>query len=280
MIRAVCLNPVIDKMYFVDDFTAGKLFRDVQTFEFVGGKGINIAKALSKFEATQCCYAILAGARGKKIEQTLKSLKIDCKFIEIDGETRTTTNIIDKKNSTETELLESGSLVSEEKERQVLELLRNDILENDIVICAGKGGTGMSKDIYKRIAKICESKKANCVLDASSFWLLNAFDAKYLMIKPNVREIKEFFNIDHKISERELIEYARKFLDKGAENIIISRGGDGCIFINSDKILKVKIPKVDVASTIGSGDSSVAGFCFGVEKKLSIEDCLKYSMAF
>ena len=65
MIREICFNPVIDKMYFIENFIEGNIYRKLSSEEYAGGKGINIAKALTTYGIPNCCYVTVAGKNGK-----------------------------------------------------------------------------------------------------------------------------------------------------------------------------------------------------------------------
>lgn len=67
MIREICFNPVIDKMYFIDNFVEGNIYRKLSGEEYAGGKSINIAKALTSYGIRNCCYVMVAGKNGQTI---------------------------------------------------------------------------------------------------------------------------------------------------------------------------------------------------------------------
>ena len=279
MIREICFNPVIDKMYFIENFIEGNIYRKLSSEEYAGGKGINIAKALTTYGIPNCCYVTVAGKNGKTITDYLEQSQIEYVSFDVEGNTRTTINIIDTKSGRETELLEIGSYINEQLQQKMLDIIAEDTEEGDIIICSGIGSNGMEKGIYRKIAEICQKQKALCVLDANDDWLEEAFPAKYYLMKPNIRELKELFDIKEMITERQLFSLICKLREKGVRNVLLSNGKEGALYFGENEIYKISIPSMKTISTIGSGDCTVAGFCAGINLGLNLEEVLKFSMA-
>ncbi len=279
MIREICFNPVIDKMYFIDNFVEGNIYRKLSGEEYAGGKSINIAKALTSYGIRNCCYVMVAGKNGQTITDFFDQSQIDYVPFDIEGNTRTTINIIDAQHGRETELLELGPYACEQVQQQMLEKIREDTDPEDIIVCSGIGSEGMEKGIYKKLSEICREKDAICILDANDDWLTEAFPAEYYLAKPNVRELKELFAIKERITEKELFSLVCRLREKGAQNILVSNGAEGAFFFDERDIYKISIPSMNVVSTIGSGDCTVAGFCAGMSMGMNLKETLKFSMA-
>ena len=280
MIRILCLNPTIDRMYYIEGFNAGNQYHGNCPDTFPGGKGINIARVLSCYNIKSVVYAFVGGATGKRIEDEIKRIGQDGVYFWHNGETRSTINVMDHKNNKETEITESGVEISNEQQEEFLKRLENDIEAGDMVICSGLPANGMDYDIYKRVSNICSKLGAKCFIDANREYLINSFPSKYFFAKPNENELKALFSIKNEMSEDDVVACGRKLVQMGVEVVLVSMGSKGALAITDDSCYKVDIPKVDVISTIGSGDSSVAGFCTGVIQGKGIVDCLKLSMAF
>ncbi|PNV60988.1 hypothetical protein C0033_16220 [Clostridium sp. chh4-2] len=279
MIRVICLNPVIDRMYYIDDFCAATKFYEVPPKVYVGGKGINIARVMSLMGEHCVLYGFLGGGNGRLVSEDMKGYDVEFKAFQTSGETRTTINIIDNKNRKETEITEPGTEVGEKEEREFLETLEADVCQGDMVICSGIPMKGMRADIYQKVSGICEKRGGICILDATGIYLEKSFPGKYYFSKPNFSELSELFSITEEENMENIIKSGKRMLDMGVENLLISTGESGGIFLNGKGVFKAVIPKEEVVSTIGSGDASVAGFCIGVKRGYSSEDCVKLAMA-
>ena len=108
---------------------------------------------------------------------------------------------------------------------------------------------------------------------------MNVLKFKPFLIKPNKEELEETFK--EKIeSKEEIIEHAKKLQKMGAQNVLISLGGDGAILVtNENKEYFINAPKGKVLNTVGAGDSMVAGFIAGYEKSGEYEYAFKMGVA-
>ena len=95
----------------------------------------------------------------------------------------------------------------------------------------------------------------------------------------NKEELEETFNKKIETKE-EIIIYAKKLQEKGAQNVLISLGGDGAILLTEkNEIYYSNTPKGQVVNTVGAGDSMVAGFVAGYLKKKDYKEALKLGIA-
>jgi 1-phosphofructokinase len=68
-------------------------------------------------------------------------------------------------------------------------------------------------------------------------------------------------------------------MEHGAQNVIISMGGDGSLFLSGEKVYLGNIPKGELKNSVGAGDSMVAGFVSGLVEGLKLEDAYMRSIA-
>ncbi len=272
MIKTICLNPAIDKVYYVDDFKAGNAYFNTEPETIIGGKGINVHKVLQQLGAVEELYCFLGGCIGDIIKKSLKHAKV----FNAQGETRTTINIIDRVNGTETEIKEKGTFVSKQEVNNFLYTLEEDLDDNDLIICSGSIGKGFGDDIYQKICHIALSKHSKCALDTNA---KDAHKAPYFFLKPNEKELAQMFDLDIELTEDEITRLGKELVYSGIQNLLVTRGEKGAIFINQRECYKVTVPEIEIKSTIGSGDATVAGFCFGYSSNLPIKECLRLAMA-
>ena len=168
MIRAICLNPVIDRSYHVNGFEPGKKYFHLLREVSIGGKGINVAKVCKQCGEPVMLYGFIAGSNGKMIRAYMEKEGIDACLIEINGNTRETINIIDLEQGRESELVEQGPTVEVRQVEQLLCRLREDLQRDDIVICSGMTIEGAPADLYSEISAMCRWKEARCFLDTNS----------------------------------------------------------------------------------------------------------------
>lgn len=128
--------------------------------------------------------------------------------------------------------------------------------------------------MYYKIAKNIKSKtfldtRGNLILD-------NVYNN--ILVKPNIKELEEMFS-DKIDTEEKIIKYAKKIIEKGVKNVIVSMGSKGAMLINENICLKASIPKGEYINSIGSGDSMVAGFIYSYINNFDDINKLKYAIA-
>ena len=279
MIHVLCLNPTIDRMYYIDHFRQGTQFHGNHPDIIPGGKGVNVARVLSELGDACEFYAFVGGGNGNLIRQEIDNLHIVPHYFSHEGETRCTINIIDHAAGEETELTEDGEKVSLCQQKKFLDKLESRLSPNDLVVCSGLPMYGMKGNIYQQVAILAAGHHAQCVLDANRQYLKGSFPAPFVLAKPNRTELASLFDMAGDLTEQDVVVLARKLREKGAEYVLVSLGGNGAIFVSSQGAFCVHVPKVSVVSTIGSGDASVAGFCHAMIGGASPIEAIKFSMA-
>ena len=137
----------------------------------------------------------------------------------------------------------------------------------------------MPDDVYERILERIKGKKVRIVVDATKKLLLNSLKYKPFLIKPNRQELSEIFETEVS-TEADIEKYAKELQKLGAQNVLISLGGDGAMLIDEfGEKHKQGVLKEKVINTVGSGDSMVAGFIAGYEKEHSYPYALKLGSA-
>ena len=279
MIRAICLNPVIDRSYHVNGFEPGKKYFHLLREVSIGGKGINVAKVCKQCGEPVTLYGFIAGSNGKMIRAYMEKEGIDACLIEINGNTRETINIIDLEQGRESELVEQGPTVEVRQVEQLLCRLREDLQRDDIVICSGMTIEGAPADLYSEISAMCRWKEARCFLDTNSVTVEQLRKDGYYFYKPNLQELFELFGREP-VSDRTAVrKLALQLVQDGVAYVLVSLGSEGGILAGREGCWEAVIPSVQVTSTIGSGDSTVAGFAIGLRKSWSMEEIFRFSMA-
>lgn len=274
MIYTVTFNPSIDYVMFVDDFKIDGLNRAQDTNKFAGGKGINVSRVLKTLGVDSTALGFAGGFPGDFIAQTLKDSDIHTDFVQVDEDTRINVKL---KTGQETEVNAQGPNVTDVQFQSLLNQIK-ETTDNDTVIVAGSVPKSIPSDAYAQIAKITKQTGAQLVVDAEKDLVESVLEYQPLFIKPNKDELEVMFNTSVK-SDEDVIKYAKQILDKGAQSVIVSLGGDGAIYVDRQQSIKAVNPKGKVINTVGSGDSTVAGMVAGLATGLSVQDAFKQAVA-
>ena len=274
MIYTVTFNPSIDYVMFVDDFKIDGLNRAQDTNKFAGGKGINVSRVLKTLGVDSTALGFAGGFPGDFIAQTLKDSDIHTDFVQVDEDTRINVKL---KTGQETEVNAQGPNVTDAQFQSLLNQIR-ETTDNDTVIVAGSVPKSIPSDAYAQIAKITRQTGAQLVVDAEKDLVETVLEYQPLFIKPNKDELEVMFNTSVK-NDEDVIKYAKQILEKGAQSVIVSLGGDGAIYVDHQQSIKAVNPKGEVINTVGSGDSTVAGMVAGLATGLSVQDAFKQAVA-
>lgn len=272
------LNPAIDKTYYADDFALDTVNRAKKTKTNAGGKGINLTAALSECGISLCAYGFL-GAGGDMIDAFLKDKNVETDFVRTEGEIRTNIKICDLKRGAYTDLNESGAPVSEGELSLLFEKAEDAAKKSDIVYMGGSLPNGASDDTYAKIIRLCRKYGAISAVDTSGAELKCAVKEKPDIIKPNGKEAAELLGKDIN-TVKDAAEAAKELYDMGIKNALLSLGADGSVCAGGSGIYRVYPLPVKVNSTVGAGDSFLAGFVYGKAKGFPFEECLKCAASF
>ncbi len=276
MIYTVTLNPSIDYVVRLDGLTTGITNRTTSEEYYFGGKGINVSCVLAELDLDSTALGFIAGFTGDAIEDGIRNDRITTDFIKLGGGiSRINIKI---KAGEETEINGQGPHITDDELNRLIEKL-DRIQDGDTLILAGSIPNTLPDDVYERMLERLKDRKIRIVVDATKKLLVNSLKYKPFLIKPNRQEISEIFDVEVE-SEEDTEKYARKLMEMGAQNVLISLGGDGAMLIDEyGNVHKMGVVKEKVINTVGSGDSMVAGFVAGYEKEKSYPYALKLGSA-
>ena len=196
MIVTVTMNPAIDKTVDIESLERGGLNRISHVELDAGGKGINVSKTISALGGKSIATGFIAGNSGKVIQGVMNDWNIENDFIEVSGETRTNTNVLEKSGEL-TELNEPGPVVEEKDVKALLDKLDGYAKEDTLFVLAGSIPRGVEKDIYRQIIELVHKKGAKVLLDADGELFTKALEAGPDIIKPNRVELEQYAGMDY-----------------------------------------------------------------------------------
>lgn len=276
MIYTVTMNPSLDYVMHVGDFSLGTIMRSDSVSYHCGGKGINVSIVLGELGVSSCALGFIAGTVGSVIEDKLVKMKISTDFVHLkSGESRINVKI---RSSEETDINAQGPYVSESNIDELLKKLHN-AKSGDIIVLSGSIPKGIGNDIYGRIMQSFDNTGVRFIVDASGSLLSCAIGYKPFLIKPNDDELAEIFGRRAE-TEEEIALHAKELQKLGAENVLVSRGSKGSLLFTHDgEVLTECGVSGRVVNTVGAGDSMVAGFIAGYISDGSFETALRLGSA-
>ena len=274
MIYTCTITPSVDYTTYLPDFQAGKLNRTNEVFYYPGGKGINVSRVLKRLEVDSLALGFAGGFTGNYIEQFLMKEGIETDFIQTDEITRINVKI---KAQQETELNGPGPVINNQQQSSLMDKIKT-LKKGDWFILAGSLPEAIPQSFFMEIASICNDKDVHFVLDTSGPALKELVNTQPFLIKPNEHELGELFNTTIS-TKQNACHYAKKLVNQGVQNVIVSMGDKGALLVTKDLIVSAEAPKGKVVNTVGSGDSLISGFIASFTKDQDAEKAFQYGVA-
>ncbi len=276
MIYTVTFNPALDYTMKVNNLQTGEINRADSEQMNYGGKGINVSAILSRLKTENKALGFIAGFSGDKLAEMLNADGIDNDFVKLNnGFTRINVKI---KSDNETDINANGPDIHKEDLEKLFEKL-DALKQGDYLVLAGSIPKSLPDNIYENILERLKNRNIKFVIDATGNLLLNVLHFKPFLIKPNHHELGELFDV--KIKEYDdIVKYSKLLQEKGAENVLVSCGKKGAVLLDSQgNTYKIGNVPGKIVSSVGCGDSMVAGFVAGYIEKGDYAYALKLGAA-
>ena len=276
-IITLTLNPAFDMHCFAKELTLYREnFLECSSLE-AGGKGINISRALLSNGIESEAVVIVGKENAEQYLSALKREGLTVKPVFTNGRIRENITIHEG-NAPETRISFNGFYA----DRTLLDDIKNQIGkvdENTIITFTGSIPDGIRVDYVLNLLDLFRVNGAKIVIDSRSVTFDELIKFSPWLIKPNSQEIEEY--IGRPIKDiYDAVMAAEELHKAGIENAMITLGGDGAVLVSDEGSFVAIVPKIDAVSTIGAGDSTIAGFIDGVLNKLDKQSVLKRAVAF
>lgn len=274
MIYTVTVNPAIDYIVQLKQLTLGEVNRMDYDNKLPGGKGINVSRILKELGHDNTALGFLGGFTGEFVDHSLQELGLRTNFTKIAADTRINVKV---KAQTETEINGQGPQITAD-EVQAFSDQFEQLTPADTVIFAGSLVPSLSNDFYLDLIKIIRSKGAQFVIDTTGESLMKTLSEHPLVVKPNNHELADLFGVELN-SIADIVKYARKLLELGAQHVLVSMAADGGLMVTKDHVYRSKAPKGTVINSVGAGDSMIAGFTGTFARTQDPQEAFKYGLA-
>ncbi len=278
MILILCCNAAMDRTYRVPNFRPGK-FHHTSDFQVVaGGKGVNVARALSILGHKSTVTGFAGGMVGRFIVAELHRLKIRPAFVETAEESRLVQNFIDPVAHTETRVDELGPLASPRELRRLERRWKKLLAEAQIAIIAGSTPRGSPDTLYRDLVTAAKQAGVPVIVDAHDALLAQSIAAAPTIITPNLAELQALAGRQLTVPQG-VQQGAGELIQQGIELVLTSLGNVGAIAVAPSGCWLVEAPEVQVVSSVGSGDAMVAGLVAATVEGLPLTEQLKWAVA-
>ena len=276
-ILTLTLNPALDLTVELSVLTAGQVNRSDEMHTHAAGKGVNVAQVLADL-GHQLTVSGFLGEDNLQAFETLFAKRgfVDA-FIRVPGETRSNIKIAERDGRI-TDINGPGPIVDAAAQQALLDRLVQIAPGHDAVVVAGSLPRGVTAQWLRELIERLNQLGLRVALDTSGEALRAALQARPWLIKPNTEELADALGCEV-VSRAAEVQAAAHLHAQGIDHVVISHGANGVNWFSVGSALHASPPKVSVASTVGAGDSLLAGMLHGLLSADTPEQTLRTATA-
>ncbi|WP_110947807.1 1-phosphofructokinase [Pseudomonas bohemica] len=276
-ILTLTTNPALDLTVQLGPLHVGQVNRSEAMLSHAAGKGINVAQVLADLGHTLTVAGFLGVDNQKPFESLFAKRGFIDEFVRVPGETRSNIKLAESSGRI-TDLNGPGPQVSLQAQQALATRIEQIAGDFDAVIVAGSLPRGVDAQWLKTLLQRFDAMGLKVALDTSGEALRAGLEASPWLIKPNTEELADALNAPI-ISIAAQAQAAANLRQRGIEHVVISQGSEGVHWFSADVALQALPPKVSVASTVGAGDSLLAGMVHGLLSGHTPEQTLRTATA-
>lgn len=275
-IVTVTINPCIDKSSSIDRLLPEKKLRCATPKFEPGGGGINISRAIKKLGGESIPVYMGGGPACAMLHSLLQAEKIEPLIVPIKDNTRENFIVYETSSGNQFRFGMPGPAISQHELNECIKAVAG--IKADFVIASGSLPPGVSPDFYAQLGKAVKNTTTKYIVDTSGEAIQHALDEGMYLWKPNLGELSAFAGYEE-LNADTAVEAARKVIAAGkVEIIVISMGAAGAMLVTKDFTERIAAPVVKRKSTVGAGDSMVAGIVYSITQGKTIKDAVKYGV--
>ncbi len=273
----VTLNPALDLTGSLSELNVGSVSLVSQGNLHAAGKGVNVAKVLSDLGAQVTVTGFLGKENPELFHQLFSQINVTDEFIEVEGATRINVKLVEE-NGRVSDINFPGVQVSTEEIERFERVLFRLAEDHDYFVIAGSLPGGVSPELCASWIKTLRQRGKKVLFDSSNSALATGISAQPWLVKPNDEELADL--VGQELSTFEQCQRAAQALSsKGIDNVVVSMGAEGVMWLNQDQLLRSAPPRMNVVSTVGAGDTLVAGLCWGHMQAMPNNEILRFATA-
>jgi len=279
MIVTITMNPAVDKSTSVNKLVPEKKMRCSEMITEAGGGGINVSKALKELGGESLAIFPSGGINGKLIEQFLQARDIDHKTIPIEKDTRENIVVLENDTSAQYRFVMPGPSLTGQEVQTCFQLLQQLQPAPAYLVASGSLPPGVPENFFANLAKTARQINARFIVDTSGTPLQLAAKEGVYLLKPNLSELCALGGTDY-LELNEVNDAAMKVIKQGqCEVMVVSMGPSGALLVTQNGCKQVPAPTVKKQSTVGAGDSMIAGMVWMLSQGRSLLETVQFGVA-
>lgn len=277
MIVTLTISPAIDKSAVIDELISEKKLRCRDIRREPGGGGINVSKALKELGETSHAVFAAGGANGTALAAMLTEAGLGFTAVPIAAESREDLSVTDAKTGAQYRFVMPGASLTGPEETHLLEAVWSH--RPALLVASGSLPPAVGPGFYARLAREAKVRGVRLILDTSGEPLQQAVREGVFLLKPNLAELAHLAGLEN-LTHDAIVPAARDVIGRGGcEMLVVSMGGKGAWLITATADRFIPAPKVEVRSTVGAGDSMVAGMVHQLALGKTPEEMARFGVA-
>ena len=277
-IVTLTMNPALDIATSTDRVVPTHKLRCAPPRYDPGGGGINVARAVHALGGDTAAIFPVGGPAGEMIHHLLDQEGVRHHPIAIAGFTRESLAVEDRQTGEQFRFILPGPKVSDADQERCLDQLSAAAAAADFIVASGSLPLGVPEDFYSRVAGLAQKLGRRLVLDTSGAALKQAGHGIYLL-KPSLRELQDLAGAEIR-TECEQEQAAREVIAQGrSEIVVLSLGAEGALLVTAEECERFAAIPVEARSTVGAGDSMLAGIVLGLSRALPLRKAVRFGLA-
>lgn len=271
-VLTITLNPTIDKSSTVERIAPEKKLRCETPVFQPGGGGINVSRGLVRLGVDSTAFFLAGGRTGELLAELVEKEDVKVSSFSVSGDTRENFIVVESSTNQQYRFGMPGSTITEQEQQDILEAIRAMNPFPDIVVISGSLPPGISPAYLRTLVRLSKERSARVIVDTSGDALKEVLEEGVFLVKPNLGELANLTGTES-LDNESADEAAQELAEAGkAEVIVVSMGPQGAYVVTKDIKEHIPAPAVKKLSTVGAGDSMVAGMVSVLAKG---GDCLE-----
>jgi 1-phosphofructokinase len=276
-VLTVTLNPALDLTVRLPSLRLGQVNRSDSLEVHAAGKGLNVAQVMADLGHQLTVTGFLGEGNPQAFEQLFAARGFADEFVRVPGDTRSNIKLAEAGGQV-TDINGPGLAVSDAHRSELLERIKRQAPAHELVVVAGSLPRGVDDEWFVELLLLLKQMGTRVALDTSGAALRVGLATAPWLIKPNEEELAEARGIE--LAEPEaLAREAWRLQVEGIEHVVVSQGAEGVTWFAPGAGLHAHPPKVRVVSTVGAGDSLLAGMLHGLLEGWPAERTLTHATA-
>jgi 6-phosphofructokinase 2 len=277
-IVTLTFNPCIDKNTTIPSLAPEKKLRCSPPVFEPGGGGINVSRVIKCLGGESLAIFPAGAHTGNFLKKLMQREGLSFATAETASYTRENLIVLDESTKLQYRFGMPGSRITDQECRALLDEVEK--ADADYIVASGSLLPGMPVDIVQQVAQIAKTKGAKLVMDTSGEALRRALDVGVYLLKPNLGELSSLVGEEDEVSHETVDQIAREIIARGqCEIVVVSMAAHGAKLITKDEVHHVMAPLVKSVSTLGAGDSLVAGMTLTLSQNRPLKEVLQFGVA-